>query len=153
MVHLNANRFSSLEYKHKNWFVDAPVDHTLEDMLMPNYWAHISRQLSTGDEIVVWAEDNTYVARFYVIDAGANWAKVYCHKFDEITKTFELPEDADTAYIVEWSGNYHKHRVRRKQDGEVLVSQLKTREEALTWLKDYKKSLIVKKRDTAEKAA
>ena len=149
MVHLNASRFTSFEYKNKIYKVDAPADHVLEDMLQPNYWAHVARVLRTGDEVIVVSEDNVWRAHFHILNAGDNWANVYCLKFDEMSKIFEMPADADTSYIVEHSGNFHKWRVRKKGEDKALVAQLVTRDEALKWLADYKKTLKVKRPEQA----
>lgn len=141
MVHVSPHRFTSFEYRNKVCKVDIESGHTLEQMLEPAYWAHVANKLQDGDEIVAVAEDNTFRAHFYVIERGPNWANVYCLKFDELTKEFQIPVTADQNYLVQFGGNLHKWRVKRKSDGQVLISKLKTPEQATDWLRNYKATL------------
>lgn len=143
MVQVSPNRMSLFEHKHRVLFLDVPHGHTLEQMMEPKYWAHNAMKMRPGDEIVAVAEDNSFRAEFHVLDVGPNWANVYCFKFDQLTAQFELPADADSNFIIEYSGNYHKWRVRRKDDksGKPLIAFLKDRPAALAWLANYKKTL------------
>lgn len=153
MVSLNSSRFASAEYKNNTYRADIPVGHKIEDMLKPEYWAHISSRLRNGDEIKALSEDNSYFVHFIVMNAGGNWAKVNVINFVELSSQFAAPEEADINYIIEHSGNFHKFRVKRKADDTVLVAKLETREEAINWLRQYKKSLVIAKRPVETDAA
>lgn len=141
MVHLTPNRLVTFEHRHKTFFADVPAGHILTNLMEPAYWSHIATKVNIGDEIIALAEDNTYRAHLLVLQKGVGWVQVFCLKFDELTKPFEMPADADTSYIIEFSGNYHKWRVTRRVDGQVLVAQLKTRDEAVNWLRNYQATL------------
>ena len=152
MVHITPNRLMTHEHRHKIFFADVPAGHILTHLLEPSYWAHIANKVNLGDEIIALAEDNTYRAHFIVLQKSTGWVQVYCLKFDELTKPFEMPDDADTTYAVEHSGNYHKWRVRRKSDNYVLVSQLKTRDEAVAYLRQHMATLNRDKRKIEDAA-
>lgn len=142
MVHVSPNRMSVYEFKNKTYKVDIPTGHILSQLLEPSYWAHVAHKLQTGDEIIAVSEDNLYRAHFYVLDKGVAWASVYCLKFDELTKAFDMPAEADTNYVIEFSGNFHKWRIRRRSPEAVMVSQLPTRDKAVEWLKNYQQTLL-----------
>lgn len=153
MVSLHASRFASFEYKNKIFKVDIPSGVTPDQLLEPAYWMHVSRTLQTGDEIVALAEDNTYYVRLIVLNAGINWANVKVLYFAELSKEFEVPADADTAYDIVFGGNFHKWRVVRKSDNQTIAIGMKTREEAVEELKRYKKAIQHKAEKPAEEAA
>ena len=141
MVHITPNRVMTHEHRHKIFFADVPSGHILTQLMEPAYWAHVGNKLNLGDEIIALAEDNLYRAHLLVLGKGTGWVQVFCLKFDELTKPFEMPVDADTSYIIEHSGNMHKWRVRRRADNHVLVSQLKTRDEAVAFLRQHMTTL------------
>jgi hypothetical protein len=141
LVHLVPNRLTTHEHRHKIFFADIPAGHILTHLMEPSYWAHIAMKVNTGDEIIALAEDNTYRAHLLVLQKGTGFVQVYCLQFDELTKPFEMPADADTAYIIEHSGNRHKWRVKRRSDNQVLISELKTRDEAVSYLRQYQATL------------
>jgi hypothetical protein len=143
VVSLNASRFSNFEHKNRILKVEVPVDHTVDMMLEPAYWAHVARGLRNGDEIRALADDNSFYATFIVVHAGPNWANVKNTGYTPLDVKFELPEDADDNFEVEFGGNHHKWRVRRRGIAQPLFTYLPTKEAALTKLKEYKKSLAI----------
>lgn len=145
MVSLNQSRFGAYEYVNKVYKVEVPIEHTVEMMLEPVYWAHVGRFLRPGDELKALADDNSFYATFIVIASGPNWASVKNTGYTPLDVKFELPEDADTNFEVVWGGNHHKFRVMRKSDNTALFTYLPTREAALTKLKEYKKGLFISK--------
>jgi hypothetical protein len=153
LVHITPNRLTTHEHRHKIFFADIPSGHILSQLMEPAYWAHVVNKVNIGDEIIALAEDNLYRAHLLVLGKGVGWVQTYCLQFDELTKPFEMPADADTSYIVEFSGNMHKWRVRRRSDNLVLVSQLKTRDEAVQFLRQYQITLARDGRKTVESAA
>lgn len=153
MVTLNPSRFTGYEFKNKVYKVDLPKDHLIEDIIKPEYWAHVARYLQPSDEIIAVCEANTYRLHLFVVNSGSTFVKVQVIAFTELSKEFDVPVEADTNYIIEHCGNFHKWRVRRKSDNEVLVSQLRDRSDAVKYLGDYKKALVVNKRETIKETA
>ena len=148
MVTLNPGRFTAYEFANKVYKVDVPFGHQMEHILQPEYWMHVARYLNSGDEVIAVAEDNSYRAHLFVTTKTTTAVKMAVVNFTELSKEFEVPADADTSYVIEWSGNYHKWRVRRKVDNFIIASQFKFREEAVKALAEYKKALTINKRDT-----
>lgn len=139
---LNSKRFGNSEHKRTIWDADSAAGDTLSDLMRPDYWANIARNLRPKDRIEIICEDNSYFAELYVFEASTNWAKVGLLRYEVFAENAENNGVAvDPEYIVTHGGNYHKWRVVRVNDGEVLVSQLLSQKAAQDWLFEYRKSL------------
>jgi hypothetical protein len=141
-VSLNSKRFGNAEHKRTVWDADAAKGDTLADLMRPDYWSHVARNLRPKDRIEVVCEDNSYFAELYVIDAGTNWANVSLLRYEVFAENEANHGVAkDPEYKISHGGNYHKWRVTRLSDGEVLKSQLPTEKAAQDWLFEHRKSL------------
>lgn len=141
---LNSKRFGNSEHKRTIWDADSAAGDTLADLMRPDYWANVARNLRPKDRIEIICEDNSYFAELYVFECAVNWAKVGLLRYEEFAENaaehglnnFGVPE-----YDISYGGNYHKWRVKRNSDGEVLVAQLPTEKAAQDWIFEYRKSL------------
>jgi hypothetical protein len=62
--------------------VDAKAGTKIEDVLQPQYWAHVAGQLGPYTRIEV-LETGEWMLELLVINCGRNWAKVQVlHKFE-----------------------------------------------------------------------
>jgi hypothetical protein len=141
---LNSKRFGNSEHKRTIWDADAAHGDTIADLLRPDYWANIARNLKPKDRIEVICEDNSYFAELYVFEAGSNYAKVGLLRYEvfaENAAQHGFTNQGTPEYEISHGGNFHKWRVIRVSDKEVLNSQLPTQKAAEDWLFEYRKSL------------
>jgi len=123
---LNAAEFSTVV-----WYWTAPVGQSPEDLLAPEYWQHVARQLRPGHEIRVVAEDRTFWSHLFVREVGKMQAKVSVIssvQFDPVES-----EDDDADYTVKWRSPKSFYGVFRKSDGECLEDKFQTKEAAHVW--------------------
>lgn len=98
------------EYTRIIWSVEPENTVEVEDMLKPDFWAHISREMRSGHRIEVMPPDKHYFAEFFVMAASINWAKVIL-----LRKVDLIGKDDDTevsGFSVEWAGPTDKWRVK-----------------------------------------
>ena len=70
------NRFGLAETKRNQWFATVPEGVTPEDLLRPDYWAHVARSLRPYDEIIVANDNCEWRIVLLVEDAWHNGARV-----------------------------------------------------------------------------
>ena len=127
------------------WDIVVEANTPFEALFTPEYWSHVcsTKPLRMGDEIRATPDEGNYVAWFYVVDVGQNWAKVALRQrldLDEQTTAGDAP-GAPRGHHVEFRGRELKHTVIRDSDKSVLQSGFKTAGEAQAWLNDYSKAL------------
>lgn len=137
---LGANRLKQTAYENNMWTVYPEKGTTVEDMLVPDYWAHVGLQLRPYDEIRVCSEDRSFYARLLVVSSDRLWAKTVVLESHALSSAASK-EAAGIfdQFKVEHAGPHHKWRVVRIKDSEVLVKELGTKDEAEGWLKQYVK--------------
>jgi len=141
---LDSKRFGNSEHKRSIWDVDSAEGDTLADLMNAAYWSHVARNLRPKDRIEVTCEDNSYFCELYVFEAGNNWAKVGLLRFEEFGQNAAehgLTNQGTPEYKISRGSNFHKFRVIRTSDGEVLNSQHITEKSTADWLFEYRKSL------------
>jgi hypothetical protein len=125
------------EYSRNVWFVKPETTVTIEDMLKPDFWAHISRNMKSGDRIEVLPEDKHYFAEFFIMAASTNWAKVILMRKVDLVKDNEDSEVS--GFIVKWAGPNDKWRVQNGND--VISKGHEDKETASQWLAEHLKSI------------
>ena len=115
------------EFIRTVWSAQPEPGTTLNDMLQPEYWAHVSKTLKQGDRIEVTDSGTGWFAELFVRSASANDAKVVVLR----SHVFDAPAKADDGHPFEV-----KHRggagwsVVRKSDKTVVFEKGATRDEA-----------------------
>jgi hypothetical protein len=125
------------EFSRNVWFVKPETTVTIEDMLKPDFWAHISRNMKSGDRIEVLPEDKHYFAEFFIMAASTNWAKVILMRKVDLVKDNEDSEVS--GFIVKWAGPNDKWRVQNGND--VISKGHEDKETASQWLAEHLKSI------------
>ena len=146
MSKIHANRFKSAEFRRNIWDVIPEASTPFEDVLKPEFWAHVAANLRPWDRIEVRAEDGSYYAELLVQDCGRLWAKVAVLSKVTLSKDAAQVPDivADVTYSVQWRGPHSKHAVMRERgsgEKEVMRDQFETREAAEAWKADHMKAL------------
>jgi len=136
---LQASRFNLAEHK-RNIFHVVPEDGvTLEDVLEPSFWAHISNRLRPTDRIEVYAEDGSYFAELIVREAGHLFAKVQVLRKVDLEGETSGAVASVSGHDVAWKGPHHKWAVVRGKD--VIQGGFDTKEGGFAWLASNSKSL------------
>ena len=131
--------FSQREIKQNEWFATIPKQSSLDDIMVPKFWAYIAAKLQPGSKIVAMAEDLSFYVELIVIARGNNWAEVLpLHKPVQPGKNV-LHKNAASEYVIEYGGLIAEWQVVRKADGKVVKGDgtLKTEDQAKEWLRNY----------------
>ena len=115
---------------------------TPEDLLAPEYWAHISAQLRPRDRIEAWANDGSWMAEYVVLEAGRNWARPHLLQVYHFTSGDQAMTQADamSPYEILHRGPHCQWSVIRKVDREVMHEGEATMDGAVAWLKERLKA-------------
>lgn len=120
------------------WDVTVDVDTTIEDLLNPIFWSHVSGSTFNGQNnlITVYWDDKSQIAELYVRHydhAGAKMQLLSHVVFDER----KAADDSD-GYKVTFSQSQKKYKVSRIVDGVVIKDDFATKAEALEFVEEYK---------------
>jgi hypothetical protein len=140
---ISENRVQTSDQALNRWKIDVPATHRPEHLLIPAYWAHLARKLRKFDEILAWWEDNSKVARYYVLASGVNWATVVlvAGSLQELHATGAPSDVIITGHTIEWRGNVAKWAVIRDSDKKVLREGCENRADASGWLAQYARTI------------
>lgn len=123
-------------YERTIWQVMPESKVKIEDLLKPDYWAHVAKRLKAGDRIEAVPEDRHYFAEFFVLGASANWAKLVLLR--EVTIIKDNESTVEEGFKVAFAG---KHKWRVTQGTEILSKDHDDKASAEQWLKDHKKEM------------
>lgn len=135
---LIAPKFAEAQFRRTVWFVDAPHNVSLKDIVRPEFWANVAPQLTARDRIEVYDEAGTYYAELMVTQVAEksatkpqNWAAVKLMRLVDLTKDDEektkaLPAGFEAKYL----GPVQKWGIRRLSDGNIVVDKQISRKEA-----------------------
>lgn len=109
------------------------------DLQKPEFWKHVARKLQPYTRLEVVTDDGQYFCELLVLNAGHNWAAVKELRYIELDSKTDVIKQSSAMdqYEIAWKGPIHKHVVLRKEDGEIVKSQMGTRKEAETFLSEY----------------
>jgi len=101
----------------------------LDDLLHPDYWAHVARMFNPTDRVEVLAEDGAYYAELIVQDCGKAWAKMAVLQHVPLHAVEKAGPEA-APYKVKYAGPHAMWRVFRASDNEVIQDKFQTRDQA-----------------------
>jgi hypothetical protein len=136
---LNPQRMGLAEQLRQDWVVNAEEGTTVEEVLDPQYWAHMAVQMQPMDRIDVRLETGEWMLELLVINTGRNWAQVnLLHKYELVQRSETLP--AAQKHRIEWKGPQLKWAVIRVADNEVIHKELASKAAAAEWLGSYERT-------------
>jgi|GEM_PF-2265012 len=140
LVALLANEIWAREagVRFNTWEVVVPGGTPFENILMPAFWANVSRKMKMGDKLLVLPRDGAWYAELIVWDAGQNWANVdgACAR----RPSFEATPGVELEFIVV-SDPVDGFCVKRRATGAVLKKNFPNAEDARRWILDHQKAL------------
>jgi len=123
-------------YARTIWQVKPEIMVTVKDMLEPDFWAHVAKQLRAGDRIEAIPSDRHYFAEFFVLAASTNWAKLVLLR--EVTIIKNNDKTVTDGFTVAFAGA-HKWRVTRGD--EILSKDHDDKASASKWLAENMQDL------------
>lgn len=94
-----------------------------EDLLKPEYWAHVATHLRPWARIEARAEDGTWFAEYIVLSVDRTWARVKMLGKHNLTNRdvalSKAEQISNSGFEVKWRGGA-KWSVVRKVDGAVM---------------------------------
>ena len=129
-------RLALVEFARASHHVTVENGVTKAMLEKPDFWAHISELLKSGDHIEIVPKDRHFFAEVFVLAASSGWAKVKMLRYTTLIK--DTTKTKDENFQVEWNGT-EKWRVL--EGDEILTKDHETKELALAWLKEHKRKL------------
>jgi hypothetical protein len=136
---LHAGRFSLAETVRQPYFVRPEEGTKPEALLEPQYWAHVAPKLRPLDEITAVPDGGAWYARYLVLYATTNEAKV--HLLEKVALSEAAPADLASAYESKWRGPSAKFGVVNKDTKEVVKDGFETKDQADAFLAQHVKAL------------
>lgn len=142
-LHPTRFRLNSAGQVWQEWAAMPEAGTPFESLLDDAYWAHVSSKMKPSDVIRVMPDDGAYEAWLRVMDCGRLYARVtlWGDKQDFASGSEQVTVGSSDDYKVEYAGPYHKHRVVRLRDKEVMKTGFGSKEEGTTWLLQHVKAL------------
>lgn len=133
-IHLQPARMKGKEYAGRDFYAEIENGHTIEDVLQPEYWAHVVRKFTTGSVVLAVWSDGSCVAQLLVFGTGEGWARMLPLN----VKTFEVrsvdPTPERGFYKIDHIAS--GWRVIHRDTAAVMASALRSRDEAERFIDD-----------------
>lgn len=135
---LNPQRMGLAESLRQDWVVNAEEGTTPQEVMAPEYWAHMASQLQQFDHVEVRMETGEWIAQLVVVSTGRNWAQMHLAGLIELEKRNEAAVAAK--HRVDWKGPQKKFSVIRSADQVAIQDGFASRVEADRWLANYERT-------------
>lgn len=137
MAKLLGNELRLAEYD-RVLMVARPVAGTvLADMLPPEYWAHVVKNLRQGSRIEVLPAEGTWFAELFVRSVEEKAAHVFVLRFVDFDAEESAPVvEGEAPYTMKFCGPVAKFRVTRVSDNETMIEGL-DKLGAQKWIADH----------------
>ena len=142
LLQLNGNRMKRAETFRTLWAVNAQPGTIKEDLVQSSYWSHIASLLNPLDRLEVRADDASFFGEYLVISCGRTWAKVKQLAWVDLVDVAKDDDDL-SEYKYKYRGPHAKHSVIRSSDSTLMVEKLKSRDEALAWISEHQRNLVI----------
>jgi TusA-related sulfurtransferase len=136
-VQLNPNALMDAEFSRRIYCVSVPPSTTAEDLVNPNFWAHVAMKLRPGDWIEVLSDDKKFCAKLIVRSARRLDATVSLVRW----KDLEIPDVSHLAAEYEIVFRGAKNRWSILKGSDVLMSCFDTKNMAEAYLSDHLKAI------------
>lgn len=139
---LSTNRIKSGDFVRTFYVATAHENTEPQDLLRPEYFAHVAAQFKPRDRIEVWADDGSWIADLVVMGASRNSADVRLLNTYQINSAHS-PGDTPSelqSYFVKHRGVHSQWSVIRKADNHVVFEGGSSRAVADAWLTNHLKA-------------
>lgn len=137
----NQQRVNLAEYRRQEWVVTPEAGTSLENLLDPTYWSHVSGRMKPMDIVEVFIEDGSAYYRLMVTACSriaANMIVLYSKALTEQEQeTFNTPAAAGSIeYEAKWQGPAERWIVLRTKDKTKVKTGFGSKEEAASYIRD-----------------
>ena len=140
MKQIQVTDFRPAEYERTVYVADLQeaVPATLEEVLAPGYFAHVSKLLKKWDRIEVRGREGAWFAELLVLYVGGTDVRCRVLKHEVLEKPRVSTGDVDphSEYEIKFRGAA-KWGVIRRADRQLMVSERATRADAEMWLDNH----------------
>ena len=143
MEAISPTRMKAAEYVRNDHVVIAHATNTPEDLVRPEYYAHVADKLKARDRITVWADNANWMAELVVLEVGRGWARAHPISLTEFGNTASikgLTIERD-GYRVAHRGEHSQWSIIRLSDSEVVSENHGTQGGAVDWLDNHLKAI------------
>lgn len=142
MKKIRSGQFKEAQFVFKTFSARPEEGTVVEDILAPAYWANIAEQLQPGSRIEVMPLDGAFFAELIVVSANRTAAVVVPLRVVQLTSSVDgadVDGGEDPEYFVKFRGP-RKFCVIRNADGQPVIEDIDTKEQAYRELSDYVKA-------------
>ena len=139
---LDGNRRKFAEFVRNEHVIIAHSSNTQQDILQPEYYAHVAQDMKIRDRVEIWADDMTWMAQLVVLEVGRGWVKVHPIALNEFAPTSGIKGRTfeEGGYRVVHRGEFAQWSVVRIADGTVVRETEATQGGAVDWLINHLKA-------------
>lgn len=120
---LTITNLKEAEFVRPVYCATIPIGTDPEDLLKPEYWAHVATHLRPWARIEARAEDGTWFAEYIVLSVDRTWARVrMLAKYNltsQDTSISQAEKISQSGFEIKWRGGA-KWSVIRKVDSAVM---------------------------------
>jgi hypothetical protein len=140
MAKLLEKNLMGADFARQSFRATPPAGTKIDEMLEPEYWAHVARKFTPYDIVEVVPEDGAFYARLFVASTGKLWAKMI--KLECVELTAKKPAAMVDKYEPKYGGPSAKWRAVHKSDGSLVASDsFQTREEVEIYIEKLNKEM------------
>lgn len=137
-MRITPTQLKAAEFLRTTYVVKTDISITQEDILRPEFWAHVVHILKPHDIIQVITESGEWEVELFVQAVGTGYAKVSVrNEYNYVAKESK----SFTGYGVRWAGRSDKFRIERSSDKVVLQKGFATKDDAEKWLEQHVKAM------------
>lgn len=141
MPKLMERNLHAADFARQVFRVNPPAGTTLDEMLVPEYWAHVARRMTPHDVVEVVPEDGSFYARLFVLNSDKLWVKMAKLDYVEFGDAGQRPAQADK-FEAKFGGPNVKWRVHNKSDNSLVSGDsFQTRADAEKWIEQHSKAM------------
>ena len=133
---IQPSRFKEQQFLNTVYFCEVDSFTTRDDLLEPEFWAHVAKGVRPGDEIKVMFEDNSYWCWFLVTGAGTTRLTVKLLQEAVLQAQTSMSVDIGS-YVIDYKGRVDKHTITRKADGKLMNRGISTKALAVSQAQNY----------------
>jgi len=131
---------------YQHWVAIVPDDMETHELLKPEFYVHVSKNIMDDDLVEVIAEGKQWreFYRVHYIDRPkGEHADPIVHMKLERPRNVSIYDDEKVpdGFDVRWKGPQTKWAVLRSSDNRVLEEKLDTKPQAVAWIKEYLKTM------------
>ncbi len=142
MAKLMERNLHSADFARQCFRVTPPAGTTIDEMLEPDYWAHVARRITPHDIVEVVPEDGAFYARLFVVNSEKLWVKMAKLEYVEFGEIATVKTPATEKFEAKFGGANVKWRVHNKSDNSLAAQDsFQTRTEAEKWIEQHAKQM------------